>query len=93
MRYIFIEITEAHAAALGRLDFKLNEPEPCTVRCLVGQVEPKEAPANPVHELLRLSYEKLIRVYDDEARGLGVSRYQDHKVKTERLLASLGELK
>ena len=94
MRYIFIEITEAHAAALkGKLDFKLSEPEPCMVRCLVSTEEHKEAPANPVHELLRLSYEKLIRVYNDEARGLGASRYANHKAKTEGLLSALGELK
>lgn len=90
MRYIFIEITEAHAAALqGKLEFKLSEPEPCQVRCLVAAWEPKEPPVNPVHELLRLSYEKLIRVYDDDARGLGSSRYANHKAKTETLLTAL----
>lgn len=92
MRYIFIEITEAHAAALeGRKTFKLSEPEPCAVRCLVRSgLEPV---ANPVHELLRLSYEKLIRVYNDEKRGLGTSRYANHKAKTKGLLAALGDLK
>ena len=93
MRYIFIEITEAHAKALdGKLDFKLSEPEPCQVRCKV-KPGPSKPVANPLHELLRLSYEKLIRVYDDEKRGLGASRYANHKAKTVELLAALGELK
>lgn len=92
MRYIFIEITEAHAEALsGCLDFKLTEPEPCQVRCMVKTGE-SETPANPFHELLRLIFEKLIRVYDDEKRGIGACYYQDCKVRTEELLTALKEL-
>lgn len=94
MRYIFIEITEAHADALdGKLEFKLSEPEPCQVRCMV-KPGPSDPVANPIHELLRLSYEKLIRIYNLKPfKPSDASRYANHKAKTKELLAALGELK
>ena len=63
MRYIFIEITEAHAAALeGRTKFHISVPERCQVQCVVKVCE-NEPPEHPAAELLKLTYEKLSRIY------------------------------
>ena len=65
MRYIFIEVPEAICFAVnGRTQFTIQEPELCVVQCNIVKDDSCVEIENPTAELLRLTYIRLVAIYN-----------------------------